>query len=51
MFCRIRPNLSKEKRRNYEPVSAESERVRVKFGGTRKEFAFDKVFHQDTTQG
>ncbi|CAL5184516.1 unnamed protein product [Lathyrus oleraceus] len=50
VFCRIRPNLSKEKRRNYEPVSAESERVRVKFGGTRKEFAFDKVFHQDTTQ-
>ncbi|KAI5422581.1 hypothetical protein KIW84_045856 [Lathyrus oleraceus] len=31
-------------------IKAESKRVRVKFGGTRKEYAFDKVFHQDTTQ-
>ncbi|KAL5068668.1 hypothetical protein RYX36_019555 [Vicia faba] len=50
VFCRIRPNLLTEKRRNYEPVSAESERIRVKFGGTRKEFEFDKVFRQETTQ-
>ncbi|CAK8572379.1 unnamed protein product [Lathyrus sativus] len=50
VFCRIRPSVSIEKRRNGEPVSAESERVRVKFGGTRKEFEFDKVFRQETIQ-
>ncbi|PNX71930.1 kinesin-like protein KIFC3-like, partial [Trifolium pratense] len=43
VFCRIRPNHLTEKRRNSEPVSAGSDRIRVKLGGTRKDFEFDKV--------
>ncbi|KAK7344200.1 hypothetical protein VNO77_13550 [Canavalia gladiata] len=50
VFCRNRPNLIAEKRRISEPVSAGSERVRVKLGGTRKDFEFDKVFPQDASQ-
>ncbi|WJX19440.1 hypothetical protein P8452_09132 [Trifolium repens] len=50
VFCRIRPNHLTEKRRNSEPVSAGSERIRVKLGGTRKDFEFDKVFPQETSQ-
>ena len=51
MFCRIRPNLVTEKRRISEPVSAGPEKIRVKLGGTRKDFEFDKVFTQETSQG
>ncbi|KEH43051.1 putative minus-end-directed kinesin ATPase [Medicago truncatula] len=50
VFCRIRPVHLTEKRRNSEPVSAGSERIRVKFGGTRKDFEFDKVFPQEASQ-
>ncbi|KAG4983476.1 hypothetical protein JHK87_028225 [Glycine soja] len=42
VFCRIRPNLVTEKRKFSEPVSAGPEKIRVKFGGTRKDFEFDK---------
>ncbi|RDY08423.1 Kinesin-like protein KIN-14U, partial [Mucuna pruriens] len=38
----IRPNLIAEKKRTSEPVSAGPEKIRVKFGGTRKDFEFDK---------
>jgi len=51
VFCRIRPDHLTEKRRNFEPLSAGSERIRVKFGGTRKDFEFDKVFPQEASQG
>jgi kinesin family protein C2/C3 len=50
MFCRTRPNHLTEKRRNSEPVSAGSERIQIKLGGTRKDFEFDKVFPQETSQ-
>ncbi|XP_045815354.1 kinesin-like protein KIN-14U [Trifolium pratense] len=50
VFCRIRPNHLTEKRRNSEPISAGSDRIRVKLGGTRKDFEFDKVFPQETSQ-
>ncbi|ESW16784.1 hypothetical protein PHAVU_007G184500 [Phaseolus vulgaris] len=50
VFCRIRPNLVTEKRRISEPVSAGPEKIRVKLGGTRKDFEFDKVFTQETSQ-
>ncbi|XP_061349441.1 kinesin-like protein KIN-14U isoform X2 [Gastrolobium bilobum] len=50
VFCRIRPILLVEKRRISEPVSAGSERIRVKLGGTRKDFEFDKVFPQEASQ-
>ncbi|KAE9618999.1 putative minus-end-directed kinesin ATPase [Lupinus albus] len=50
VFCRIRPIVLADKRRISEPVSAGSETVRVKFGGTRKDFEFDKVFTQEVSQ-
>lgn len=50
VFCRVRPFLLAEKRRTSEPVSAASERIRVKLGGTRKEFEFDKVFPREANQ-
>ncbi|CAJ1976198.1 unnamed protein product [Sphenostylis stenocarpa] len=50
VFCRIRPNLVTEKRRISEPVSAGPEKIRVKLGGTRKDFEFDEVFTQETSQ-
>ncbi|KAI9098967.1 hypothetical protein K1719_024734 [Acacia pycnantha] len=50
VFCRVRPFLLAEKRRTSEPVSAASERIRVKLGGTRKDFEFDKVFPQEANQ-
>ncbi|KAK4273527.1 hypothetical protein QN277_021910 [Acacia crassicarpa] len=51
VFCRVRPFLLPEKRITSEPVSAASERIRVKLGGTRKDFEFDKVFPQEANQG
>ncbi|XP_057725723.1 kinesin-like protein KIN-14U isoform X1 [Arachis stenosperma] len=50
VFCRIRPFLLAEKRRGSEPVSAGSERIRMKFGGRKKDFEFDKVFCQEASQ-
>ncbi|KAG4911207.1 hypothetical protein JHK87_057323 [Glycine soja] len=50
VFCRIRPNLVTEKRKISEPVSAGPEKIQVKFGGTRKDFEFDKVFNQEASQ-
>lgn len=40
-----------EKRGISEPVSAGSERIRVMFGGTRKDYELDKVFPQEASQG
>ncbi|XP_062004098.1 kinesin-like protein KIN-14U [Rosa rugosa] len=50
VFCRVRPFLVINKRRFREPISAGSEKIVVKSSGTRKEFEFDKVFPQETSQ-
>ncbi|XP_050223813.1 kinesin-like protein KIN-14U isoform X2 [Mercurialis annua] len=50
VFCRVRPFLLTEWRRMNEPVSIVSEKVVIKSVGIRKEFRFDKVFHQPSTQ-
>ncbi|XP_028770774.1 kinesin-like protein KIN-14U [Neltuma alba] len=50
VFCRVRPFLLAEGRITSEPVSAASERIRVKMGGAKKDFEFDKVFPQEANQ-
>ncbi|XP_075659531.1 kinesin-like protein KIN-14U [Castanea sativa] len=50
VFCRVRPMLLTDKKRIHEPISAGSEKIAVKLAGTRKEFKFDKVFQQETSQ-
>ncbi|KAK8589384.1 hypothetical protein V6N13_088235 [Hibiscus sabdariffa] len=50
VFCRVRPFLWTDKRRTPEPVLSELDRVVVRSCGSRKEFGFDKVFHQDANQ-
>ncbi|KAM1549563.1 hypothetical protein ACFX15_010117 [Malus domestica] len=50
VFCRVRPFLVIDRRRIREPISAGSEKIAVKTAGTRKEFDFDKVFPQETSQ-
>ncbi|XP_050384115.1 kinesin-like protein KIN-14U isoform X2 [Argentina anserina] len=50
VFCRVRPFLVINKRRIREPFSAGSEKIVVMASGARKEFQFDKVFPQDTSQ-
>lgn len=51
VFCRVRPFLVIDRRRIREPILAGSEKIAVKTAGTRKEFDFDKVFPQETSQG
>lgn len=51
VFCRVRPFLLSERRPIWEPVSFGPDNVVVRSAGTRKEFEFDKVFHQSATQG
>ncbi|CAH2044563.1 unnamed protein product [Thlaspi arvense] len=50
VFCRVRPFLLTERRPIREPVSFGPDNVVVRSGGARKEFEFDKVFHQSATQ-
>ncbi|XP_007030677.2 PREDICTED: kinesin-like protein KIFC3 [Theobroma cacao] len=50
VFCRVRPFLWTDRRRIQEPVSSELDRVVVRSSGSRKEFGFDKVFHQAANQ-
>ncbi|VVA92641.1 unnamed protein product [Arabis nemorensis] len=50
VFCRVRPFLLTERRPICEPVSFGPDNVIVRSAGTRKEFEFDKVFHQTATQ-
>ncbi|KAL4354931.1 hypothetical protein GQ457_06G019920 [Hibiscus cannabinus] len=50
VFCRVRPFLWTDKRRTPEPVLSELDRVVVRSSGSRKEFGFDKVFHQEANQ-
>ncbi|KAK9086572.1 hypothetical protein Syun_028966 [Stephania yunnanensis] len=50
VFCRVRPFLITDKRRNQEPICVRSEKLAVSFGGSKKEFGFDKVFPQNASQ-
>lgn len=50
VFCRIRPLMWSNRRRNEEPISIDSEKVVVKSAGNKKAFDFDKVFCQSSTQ-
>lgn len=47
----MRPFLLTERRRTPEAVSIRLEKVTVRSVGNKKEFGFDKVFHQAATQG
>ncbi|KAK9135601.1 hypothetical protein Syun_014931 [Stephania yunnanensis] len=51
VFCRVRPFLITDKRRNQKPICVRSEKLAVSFGGSKKEFGFDKVFPQNASQG
>ena len=51
VFCRVRPFLWTDRRRIQEPVSSGLDRIVVRSSGSRKEFGFDKVFHQAANQG
>lgn len=50
VFCRVRPFLLSDRRRIHEPISIGLEKVVVKSVGIRKEYRYDKVFHQAATQ-
>ncbi|MBA0833004.1 hypothetical protein Goarm_017348 [Gossypium armourianum] len=50
VFCRVRPFLWTDKRRTPEPILSELDRVIVTSSGSRKEFGFDKIFHQEANQ-
>ncbi|XWS64645.1 hypothetical protein CRYUN_Cryun05aG0020500 [Craigia yunnanensis] len=50
VFCRVRPFLWTDRRRIQEPVSCGLDRIVVRSSGSRKEFGFDKVFHQAANQ-
>jgi kinesin family protein C2/C3 len=47
----VRPFLLSDRRRIHEPISIGLEKVVVKSVGIRKEYRYDKVFHQAATQG
>ncbi|TYH46067.1 hypothetical protein ES332_D11G310000v1 [Gossypium tomentosum] len=50
VFCRVRPFLWTDKRRTPEPILSELDQVIVTSSGSRKEFGFDKIFHQEANQ-
>lgn len=50
VFCRVRPFLLSDRRRIHEPISTGLEKVVVKSVGIRKEYRYDKVFHQAAAQ-
>ncbi|OMO98908.1 hypothetical protein COLO4_13635 [Corchorus olitorius] len=50
VFCRVRPFLWTNKRRIQEPVSSGLDRIVVRSSGCKKEFGFDKVFHEAANQ-
>ncbi|XVF06251.1 hypothetical protein REPUB_Repub06bG0031700 [Reevesia pubescens] len=50
VFCRVRPFLWTDRRRIQDPVSTGLDRIVVRSSGIRKEFGFDKVFHQEANQ-
>ncbi|CAO2832711.1 unnamed protein product [Amaranthus hypochondriacus] len=50
VFCRIRPLLWNTIRKNDDPFVVDMDKVIVKSAGSKKEFEFDKVFSQSSTQ-
>ncbi|KAJ6380102.1 hypothetical protein OIU76_016705 [Salix suchowensis] len=50
VFCRVRPFLLSDRRRIHEPISTGLEKVVIKSVGIRKEYRYDKVFHQAAAQ-
>ncbi|KAK6915484.1 Kinesin motor domain [Dillenia turbinata] len=50
VFCRIRPPILADRRSIRQPISAESEKIVVRSAGSTKEFGFDCVFPQETSQ-
>ncbi|KAK6911452.1 Kinesin motor domain [Dillenia turbinata] len=50
VFCRIRPPILANRRSIRLPISAESEKIVVRSAGSAKEFGFDCVFPQETSQ-
>ncbi|GMG99629.1 hypothetical protein Nepgr_001469 [Nepenthes gracilis] len=50
LFCRIRPYMARVWKTKHELILAGSEKIVVKSVGIRKEFEFDKVFSQSSTQ-
>lgn len=51
VFCRIRPFNSVENWRNSFPVSVETDKIKIKSLGSKKEFVVDRAFDQNSTQG
>lgn len=51
MFCRIRPFNSVETWRNIFPISVETDKIKIKSLGSKKEFIVDRAFDQNSTQG
>ncbi|XP_021862094.1 kinesin-like protein KIN-14U [Spinacia oleracea] len=50
VFCRMRPLLWSNIPKNDDPVVVDLDKVVVKSAGSKKEFEFDKVFCQSSTQ-
>ncbi|KAL2942394.1 Kinesin-like protein KIN-14U [Bienertia sinuspersici] len=50
VFCRIRPLILSNIRKNEDPLVVDLDKVVVKSTGIKKEFNFDKVFCQTSTQ-
>lgn len=50
VLCRIRPFLSTDRIPIQQPILVESDRIVIKSGANKKEFGFDKVFYQDSSQ-
>lgn len=50
VFCRVRPFLAKDRKRVQDIVSTDMDKVVVRSSGIRKDFGFDKVFHQAANQ-
>lgn len=50
VFCRVGPFLSRNRRKNINPISTSLDKMVVKLSGGAKEFEFDKLFQQESSQ-
>lgn len=50
VFCRVRPFLSRNRRKNINPILTGLDKIVVKLSGGAKEFEFDKLFQQESSQ-
>ncbi|XP_030520776.1 kinesin-like protein KIN-14U isoform X2 [Rhodamnia argentea] len=50
VFCRVRPFLPRNRRKNINPISTGLDKMVVKLSGGAKEFEFDKLFQQESSQ-